>query len=454
MVFAGTGTHGIYHAGVLRALQEAGVRIDIIAGHGVGAVTAAFAAIDGGAALWDEGGPWRSPRSRHFYRWRWPLRVSARLAVLLAAAFAVPVVVLLASAAAYLTGFVLTLAGLDAGSALVLRVSSLTGEAFSGPNLPTVVPRAVMLVVLAMGALLAYAGLGRPARAGMGRMSRGSWWWFVASSPLELAPLRSAVSGRLWDLVRGAATAARPTPASLSRRYAETLQENLGQPACRELMLAVTDLDARRDVVGAVLGPDARKAWVAPIPGRSRESEIVDLAGEGCEMLADFLSAAVTPSVGAAPHPLVFPSEGYWAGESHRACDRPGMLLRLLAELDRVDATQVIVVSAAAPQARPFRLPTPPVDPRARLGEYMMAAEAASFDDAVIWARERFDAVFTVSPEHNPIGPFDFGSAYDEGADRVRASRELLDHGYRDAHRQFIDPVVGAGGEQMAPVLS
>ena len=34
LVLCGTGVHGAYHAGVLRALQEAGVKIDIIAGPG------------------------------------------------------------------------------------------------------------------------------------------------------------------------------------------------------------------------------------------------------------------------------------------------------------------------------------------------------------------------------------------------------------------------------------
>jgi len=41
LVLCGTGAHGAYHAGVLRALQEAGVRIDLVAGHGVGAAGAA-----------------------------------------------------------------------------------------------------------------------------------------------------------------------------------------------------------------------------------------------------------------------------------------------------------------------------------------------------------------------------------------------------------------------------
>ena len=50
VVLTGSGTAGAYHAGVLRALHEAGVRIDLVAGRGMGAVSALFAAVDGGAA--------------------------------------------------------------------------------------------------------------------------------------------------------------------------------------------------------------------------------------------------------------------------------------------------------------------------------------------------------------------------------------------------------------------
>ena len=67
LVLCGTGAHGAYHAGVLRALQEAGVRIDLVAGHGVGAAGAMLSAIDGGGRLWEPAGVWRSAQSRSLY---------------------------------------------------------------------------------------------------------------------------------------------------------------------------------------------------------------------------------------------------------------------------------------------------------------------------------------------------------------------------------------------------
>jgi predicted acylesterase/phospholipase RssA len=55
VVFTGIGTTGAYHAGVLRALDESGVKIDLVVGSGVGAITAAFAAVGGGAKLYGRG---------------------------------------------------------------------------------------------------------------------------------------------------------------------------------------------------------------------------------------------------------------------------------------------------------------------------------------------------------------------------------------------------------------
>ena len=80
LVLTGTGTAGAYHAGVLRALHEAGVKIDIVAGRGIGAVSALFAAIDGGQSLWSEKGFWRSAGVRTLYTWRPALRLACGFA--------------------------------------------------------------------------------------------------------------------------------------------------------------------------------------------------------------------------------------------------------------------------------------------------------------------------------------------------------------------------------------
>src|SRR5205814_6223642 len=70
VVLTGTGTGGAYHAGVLRAFHEAGVKIDVVAGRGVGVIGALFAAVDGSQRLWDERGFWRAPDVQSLYAWR------------------------------------------------------------------------------------------------------------------------------------------------------------------------------------------------------------------------------------------------------------------------------------------------------------------------------------------------------------------------------------------------
>ena len=70
VVFTGAGTAGAYHAGVLRALHEAGVKIDLVAGRGMGALAAVFAAIDGGQKLWADKAFWDADGVKNLYDWR------------------------------------------------------------------------------------------------------------------------------------------------------------------------------------------------------------------------------------------------------------------------------------------------------------------------------------------------------------------------------------------------
>ena len=56
-----------------------------------------------------------------------------------------------------------------------------------------------------------------------------------------------------------------------------------------------------------------------------------------------------------------------------------------------------------------------------------------------------------IRPTHNPLGPFDFMGCYDDRSDRRQTLAELVDRGYEDGFRQFVDPVVGASGEWIEP---
>src|SRR4026208_1464792 len=70
LVLTGTGTAGAYHAGVLRALHEAGVKIDIVAGRGIGVVGALVAAGAGPVRLGGDKGWWRAPAVQSMAGWR------------------------------------------------------------------------------------------------------------------------------------------------------------------------------------------------------------------------------------------------------------------------------------------------------------------------------------------------------------------------------------------------
>ena len=449
LVLTGTGAHGAYHAGVLRALQEAGVKIDVMAGHGVGAGSAALAALDGSARLWDAEGIWRSRVAGRLYGWRSPIRAGVMIALILAAILLTPLAVLVVGLVVYLVGFLLEMLQVPSAAQLVATYSAWLQSAFAGSNLPTTVPRAATLALIAFIAVLAIGGL-IANRAPTARRARGGWWWRIVGAPLEATSAGERFANGMWESIRGAAPLARPSSAILGRRYSEVLQENLGQPGFRELVLVATDLDARRDIVAALLAEPYRRDFLAPRVDRDRRSEVLDLAGVGRDHALDVVLAAVTPPLACDPHLLTFAPDSYWRGETHRACDRPGAIQRLLEEVAAAGARQAIVVSAVAPADAPHRLRPPRLDFRGRFGDVQSASEAVALRDALETTSVHFDAVYVVQPTHNPIGPYDLHGAYDEASDRRQALSELIERAYEDAYRQFIEPVVGASGEQLA----
>lgn len=445
-MLTGTGAHGVYQAGVLRALGEAGVKIDIVAGHGIGAGAAALAAIDGASRLWDPSGVWRVPGRSALYGWRWPLRVAFWIGVLLLLVLLAPLAVLGVGLLVYLLGFLLEMLQVESGTALVSGYSAWLQTAFAGDNLPTVVPRLALIVLAALVGVLAFGGVLAGRRVGSRRTAK-AWWWRAVGTPIDAVAARERFTSAIWELIRGAAPIARPSRTALGRRYAEVLSENLSQPGFRELILVATDLDARRDVVAALLSEPYRKSFLAPRSGRDRRAEVLDLAGVGRDHMLDVVAAAVTPPILCEPELVSFAADSYWRGETHRLCDRAGSIARVLEEAAEAGASQAIVVSAVAPTAEPHRLRVPRLDFRGQYGECQSAAEGAALRDALEAMTLHFDSIYVVCPDHNPIGPFDLRGAYDEASDRRQALSELMERGYEDAYRQFIEPVLGASGD-------
>ena len=456
IVFTGTGTAGAYHAGVLRALQEAGVRIDVAAGRGIGALGAMFAAVDGGQRLWDREGLWKSAAIAKAYGWRRPLRIAGWALLIAVALLAVPLGLSALGVVAGGIGVALWLINLTTASAAVTSAYGRAVDALFAPSaLPTIIPRFVVFCLLVAVAALAI-GLAISAwRTPFRRRSAHGALWRLFGSPVSAALLLDRAGAELWNLIRGAAAIAPPPRRDLGRRYMELLTENLGQPGFRELLLVAHDMDARQDVLFALLTDGHRQRFFGrAADGGGRAAETIDLAGAGREHVMDALAANLATPVATDPHLLRFATEGAWRGETHRLCDRPASLERLLEEAAVAGVEQVLVLSASPPAGRPHALSSARGDFRGRAAEQLASFEAADLRDALERSASRFAGLYVIRPAHNPVGPLDFGGVYDERSDRYYSLGELVDRGYEDAYHQFIEPVVAASGERIVTVQS
>jgi hypothetical protein len=445
LVLTGTGTAGAYHAGVLRALHEAGVKLDVVAGRGVGVIGAVFAAVDGAQRLWDEKGFWRAPAVRTMYDWHTLPRLIVGALAVSVAIVAIPLAVMALGLVVFPIDFVMKMVGAAGASGPAAAYLRLAQSAFAPEGLPTWLPRLVLLVLGAAGIIAIVTGwMNGP------WIARGPFWWRAVRPPLSSASIVEHCWRVMWDLLRGAAALKQPTPAELGRRYVEMLADNLGQPGFRELLISVHDIDAHRDLVFALLSESRRRQLVrrpTSEAAESRKAEVFDLAGVARDYLPDALAAALSVPMATDCRSVTFAPDAYWRGETHRLCDRAGGLIRVVDELIDLGVEQIVLVSAAPESPGPHALAAPRLDGRARLGELLQSSEAAILRDATTTTAGV--RMFTIRPAHNPIGPFDFGGAFDDRSHRRLGLGELINRGYEDAYHQFIEPVVGASGERV-----
>jgi hypothetical protein len=447
VILCGAGTAGAYHAGVLKGLTEAGIKLDVVAAHGAGVPTALAAAIDGGAKVWEADGAWTAPALRRAYRWRTALRVAVIGLFAAAAVFLIPAFVLLAAALTYAASTLVSLVGLTSTSrSLVSGYEQLIEWLFDPPVLPTIIPRLFVLGVLVVAGVLVLSALRALREERSRRRWQGGFWWHLLGAPIDASEPTGTLVEAMWTLVRGASDEPRPPVGEIGRRYVDVLTDNFGQPGFHEVIVAVHDVDGRRDVVGAVLAAPGRAALEARRHHHSpREAEIIDFTGPQRELLVPFLQASLRLPIVTAPVAVEFPADSYWRGERHRLCDRPELVSRLLDELAGIGVEQVILVSPAAWPAAPHAMRRRPAEFRARVGELLRSIETAALHDAWTSAANRFSGVFVIRPDHNPIGPFGFGDTYDESSDRRHTTADLIAQGYADAYRHFIEPVAAAG---------
>src|SRR6266508_3607784 len=451
LILTGTGADGAYHAGVLRALHEAGIKIDVVAGRGIGVVGAVLTAVDGGARLWDAKGLWADRGVAEFYRWSWPVRVALLLVAGIIGLLASPLIFFALGLIVYPLGLLLGMAGLDAASRVVDSYGELMASAFAPDALPTWLPRLITLAVVGGLVAIVIGGVVATRRVPFRRRPRGTPAWALVGMPLDASTAVAHFTKGLWDLLGGGAALKVPAPADLSRRFGELLLENLGQPGFRELLLVVHDLDARRDLIfGLLREPFRRVLFPPPTAVAARRSEAFDLAGLARNHLIDVLGGALSISGVTEPALLRFAPDSYWRGEVHRLSDRAACIGRLLEEAAAAGVEQAVIVSACPELPGPHELQRPHLDPLGRLGEHLVAAETAALADAVRHLQHRFRAVYEIRPEHNPVGAFDLNGAYDERSDRRQPLSESMERGYEDAYREFIEPIVAASGERLA----
>lgn len=450
LVLTGTGTAGAYHAGVLRALHEAGVKIDLVAGRGMGAIGALFTAVDAAPRLWEPNGLWLGKQIvTGLYEWRLVWRLAGWALVGACVSLFLPVAALVIGAVLYPLLLMFELLAPVTAGALTLRLTAMLSEAFSGGLLSAIVSRVATVALLVFVGSLAYGYVSDRLRRPR-RRAAGAPWWQALGAPMSTQRVVSWAMNGFWGFIHGATSVPKPPAGDLSQRYSELLAENIGQPGYRELIITAHDLETRRDLVfGLIADPNRTRFFGGGEDEVGRGAELVDLAGAGSRHAMDAIGAALAVPMLTEPHLLTFGTDTFWRGESHRLCDRPAALVRLLEEVSAAGVEQVILVSADAPLARAHALGARPMDPRAMMAEYLAGEETAATRDAVTALFDRFSGLFQIQPGHNPIGPFAFAGAYDERSDRVQPLKELMERGYEDAYRQFIEPVVGASGDQL-----
>jgi hypothetical protein len=162
------------------------------------------------------------------------------------------------------------------------------------------------------------------------------------------------------------------------------------------------------------------------------------------------VAGALTVPGACDPRLLRFGADTYWRGETHRLVDRPACLARVLEEVAAAGVEQVILVTTAPEPPGPHELRRPRLDGLGRIGEQIAADEAAAVRDAERHSAQAFRGVYTIRPSHNPIGPFDLAGAYDERSDRHQELDEFMERGYEDAHRLFVESVLGDSGDRIS----
>ena len=442
VVLVGEGTSIAYLVGALKALLDAGVRVDLMVGKGVGAIVAAFGAIQAGEKLWSRPGLLGSITRERPWRLRAPYLATL---ICLAGAFGVFI-------SPAILGILLLITLPLLAAARIIAPSAVDGfqngvqERIVGfsSQLDPIYLRAMAFPIALLFALLLIRWVlprffrrGEPGR-GLAR--------FFGEGIIDLAPFTNVLERGLWEAVRGASVEPRPPQRKqIGQRYRDLLSSSFGQLDYCELIFYALDVNVGQEVPFVLL----KDRWLSRMRARGPSqgavaAEPTDLAGDAAPLLFDALVASVSPPSLVPSVPLRLPLEGRHGGEVHRFSS--SLLAGHSAVNDAVaaGAQQIIYISGAPASG----------DPRA--GGFQRLADAAvrqTLENDLQWGNSVTSrpGLFVVRPDKARLGTFEFAGRSLYGEERLEMSA-LAAHGERDMTRMFIQPLVGQIGRSREAV--
>ena len=459
MVLAGTGVAGAYHAGVLKALDESGVKVDLVVGSGAGTVSAAFAAVAAGSSLYGDGGFWDGIRWDGLFRLRPIIRLALLLVGCSLGVLAVPL--LLAILAGLLFPLVLVADLAFPGAPARALAMLWAPDSLRAPYLA-----ALAVPIAAVAAVLASATLGAYLRDRRRFGERFEWL-------LDPSPARARLLRHLGEAVRGAAHSGLPGSDDIGPRFVTVASENMGQPGFRELILRAADLETGGPLAFTLLQEPHQAAYTkarehAARERGGREPDIVPLRDHASALLEAVLTGLLPP-LAAPVQRLSFPKGGVHAGETHRLADATIAGGCGIADALAAGAEQVVVVTAAPEDARPLprrrglraladgllgTLERRSVELELRETERInrivetLGHEAENgkraWQDPATARLYRPVSLWVIRPEQRRLGPLEFDGAQDPSSEILEEPWDLLEQGSKDAYRQFVEPVVGS----------
>ena len=454
VVFAGSGASGAYHAGVLKALDEAGVKIDLLVGSGVGVLAATFGAAASGSTLYGDQGLWREISARRVFRLRSAFRFLRALGLVALSAFLVPALLALLLGLllpAFLAvdfarpGFMTSLSQMIVALAPALRlffIFALAAPTFLG----------FLFVLFSIASAL------KTSRRRLGE---------TVESAFDLSGIEDEIARRLWEVARGPALNERaPATSEVGRQFAALVAENAGQPGFRGLVLRAANLDTRKPLVLKVVPPEKSRG---PLPTGSERDEPLDLTdATAAPLLYDVVATAFATTPLSSPRRVRLPKQGVFGGEIHRIAEASGITGSGMSEAIALGADRIVLVTATA------RDPGPLADrrgPKALAAAFLALQERNAIEadlrqterlnrivdtvghqkstgerewqDPVTGRRFRSIEIHVVRPRRSLLGPLDLDGAVDPSNEVETTLLDWLDEGHRDAHRCFLDAALG-----------